>query len=104
MDNNVKKSYELAREAYASIGVDTDKVLEALKKIRVSVNCWQGDDVNGFLLRISAFRAVFRQRVTIPVPQERQMSFAPILKKHSRLFPVSIRSTFMQYMQIPMKR
>lgn len=51
MDNNVKKSYELAREAYASIGVDTDKVLEALKKIRVSVNCWQGDDVNGFLFK-----------------------------------------------------
>lgn len=51
MDNNVKKSYELAREVYASIGVDTDKVLEALKKIRVSVNCWQGDDVNGFLFK-----------------------------------------------------
>ena len=30
MDNNVKKSYELAREAYASIGVDTDKVLDAI--------------------------------------------------------------------------
>ena len=35
MDNNVKKSYELARAAYAEIGVDTDKVLENLKKIRL---------------------------------------------------------------------
>ena len=51
MDNNVKKSYELAREAYAAIGVDTDKVLETLKKIRISVNCWQGDDVMGFLFK-----------------------------------------------------
>ena len=51
MDNNVKKSYELAREAYASIGVDTDKVLDALKKIRISVHCWQGDDVSGFLFK-----------------------------------------------------
>jgi L-rhamnose isomerase len=26
-------------------------VLETLKKIRISVNCWQGDDVMGFLFK-----------------------------------------------------
>ena len=51
MDNNIKAAYEAAREAYARIGVDTDKVLETLKGIKVSVNCWQGDDVNGFLFK-----------------------------------------------------
>ena len=48
---SVKKSYELARDAYSKIGVDTDKVLETLKKIKISVNCWQGDDVTGFLFK-----------------------------------------------------
>ncbi len=45
---DVKKAYELAKEAYAAIGVDTDSVLEQLDKIVVSIHCWQGDDVLGF--------------------------------------------------------
>lgn len=40
--------YEEAKAMYANIGVDTDKVLEQLKNIPVSMHCWQGDDVNGF--------------------------------------------------------
>ena len=48
---STKKAYELAREAYAKIGVDTDAVIEKLKNIKISVNCWQGDDVNGFLFK-----------------------------------------------------
>lgn len=51
MDAKILKAYELAKEAYAEIGVDTDAVLEKLKGIKISVNCWQGDDVNGFLFK-----------------------------------------------------
>lgn len=40
--------YQLAKQAYASIGVDTDKAIETLKNVTVSVHCWQGDDVVGF--------------------------------------------------------
>jgi L-rhamnose isomerase len=40
--------YDLAREAYASVGVDTAKALEALARTPISVHCWQGDDVGGF--------------------------------------------------------
>lgn len=40
--------YQLAKELYQSIGVDTDKALEALKSISISMHCWQGDDVTGF--------------------------------------------------------
>ena len=40
--------YTQAKEAYARMGVDTDAALEALKKIRISMHCWQGDDINGF--------------------------------------------------------
>lgn len=40
--------YESAKEMYAKIGVDTDKALETLKNISISMHCWQGDDVQGF--------------------------------------------------------
>ena len=40
--------YELAKEQYAAIGVDTESVLKALDAIPVSMHCWQGDDVKGF--------------------------------------------------------
>lgn len=43
-----KQVYDYAKELYASLGVDTDKAVEALASIPVSVHCWQGDDVRGF--------------------------------------------------------
>ncbi len=49
--SNLSKAYEIAKEIYAEIGVDTDKALEKLKKIKISLNCWQGDDINGFLFK-----------------------------------------------------
>ncbi|MWV43743.1 L-rhamnose isomerase [Paenibacillus sp. HJL G12] len=51
MSNEIEKAYELAREQYAKHGIDTDHVLEQLAKIKVSVHCWQGDDVRGFLFQ-----------------------------------------------------
>lgn len=43
-----KERYEAAREAYAGLGVDTEKAIETLKNLPVSLHCWQGDDVTGF--------------------------------------------------------
>jgi len=40
--------YEQAKEIYAKLGGDTDKAIETLKNIPVSLHCWQGDDVTGF--------------------------------------------------------
>ena len=40
--------YNEAKEIYAKLGVDTEKALETLKNVTVSVHCWQGDDVVGF--------------------------------------------------------
>lgn len=48
---NIEKAYELAKEQYAAIGVDTDAVLEQLQKTVISMHCWQGDDVGGFLFK-----------------------------------------------------
>lgn len=44
----ILKSYEIAKERYAAIGVDTDKAIEQLEQIPVSLHCWQADDVVGF--------------------------------------------------------
>ncbi len=41
-------SYELAREQYATLGVDTEAAIDRLKNIPISIHCWQGDDVAGF--------------------------------------------------------
>jgi L-rhamnose isomerase len=42
------KSYELARERYAQLGVDTETAIKTLRTIPISLHCWQGDDVGGF--------------------------------------------------------
>lgn len=47
--NEIQKRYEEAKVRYASLGVDTDKALEELQKVKISMHCWQGDDVAGFL-------------------------------------------------------
>ncbi len=40
--------YNEAKEMYKRSGVDTEKALEALSNVGVSMHCWQGDDVVGF--------------------------------------------------------
>ncbi len=43
-----QKAYELAKAQYADLGIDTDKVLEQLDQLPISMHCWQADDVGGF--------------------------------------------------------
>jgi len=43
-----ENSYEAAKQCYAELGVDTEKAMEKLGKIAISLHCWQGDDVGGF--------------------------------------------------------
>jgi L-rhamnose isomerase len=44
----IEKSYQLAKEQYAELGVDTDKVISEMDNINISLHCWQTDDVGGF--------------------------------------------------------
>jgi L-rhamnose isomerase len=44
----IEKSYQLAKEQYAALGIDTDKVLTEMDNINISLHCWQTDDVGGF--------------------------------------------------------
>ena len=45
---SIIKTYELAKERYAEIGVDTDLAIAKMKDVVISLHCWQTDDVGGF--------------------------------------------------------
>lgn len=47
-DKNVIKNYELAKERYAAFGVNTDDVIKKFSEVKISLHCWQGDDIRGF--------------------------------------------------------
>lgn len=44
----IAEDYRHAKEIYAESGVDTDRAIDMLNKIPISVNCWQLDDLSGF--------------------------------------------------------
>jgi len=46
--NKIEKTYELAKQRYAELGVDTETAMQKLSSIAISLHCWQGDDVGGF--------------------------------------------------------
>lgn len=46
--SKIDQAYELAKERYGALGVDTDGALAKLAGIPISLHCWQGDDVIGF--------------------------------------------------------
>ncbi len=44
----IKNAYEIAKERYAAVGIDTDAVIAKVAAIPLSIHCWQADDVGGF--------------------------------------------------------
>jgi len=45
---NTEKAYEIAREQYAALGVDTEQAMKNMEQVKISIHVWQGDDVTGF--------------------------------------------------------
>jgi len=45
---DLDRAYSLAREQFAEWSVDTERAIERLDQIPLSLHCWQGDDVAGF--------------------------------------------------------
>ena len=43
----IKNAYEIAKQRYAELGVDTEKVLQQMQDFHLSMHCWQADDVTG---------------------------------------------------------
>jgi L-rhamnose isomerase len=44
----IAKTYQLAKQQYAELGIDTREVLQEMENIVISLHCWQTDDVGGF--------------------------------------------------------
>lgn len=53
-DSLIRQAYEIAKERYAAIGIDTEKVLAQLQDFHLSMHCWQADDVKGFEVQAGA--------------------------------------------------
>ena len=47
-EEQILKSYEIAKERYAAVGVDADQAISLLESTPISLHCWQSDDVMGF--------------------------------------------------------
>ena len=44
----INRNYEIARELFAELGIDTEAAISSLQKLSLSLHCWQTDDVSGF--------------------------------------------------------
>lgn len=51
MDAKLAEGYKYAKDMYAQHGIDVEGVLKKLSEIKISLHCWQGDDVRGFLFK-----------------------------------------------------
>lgn len=47
-EEQILKTYEAAKQQYAALGIDVEKVLNQLDEVSISIHCWQADDVSGF--------------------------------------------------------
>ena len=50
----IHSAYEVAKERYAELGIDTEKVIAQLQDFHLSMHCWQADDVVGFEVQAGA--------------------------------------------------
>ena len=60
----INKAYEIAKERYAAVGVDTEKVMETMQNFHLSLHCWQADDVTGFEVQAGSAK----RNITLRLP------------------------------------
>jgi len=48
MNNEILAKYNESKKAYEKLGIDVDEVVKKLEQVKISIHCWQGDDVTGF--------------------------------------------------------
>lgn len=51
MRQDVARNFEEAKKLYGQYDINVDEILTELERIKISIHCWQGDDVRGFLFR-----------------------------------------------------
>jgi L-rhamnose isomerase len=45
---SIDLAYRFAKERYGDLGIDVDSAVKLMSSTRISIHCWQGDDVTGF--------------------------------------------------------
>lgn len=45
---DIKERFEFAKNEYEKLGINVEDALLKLSKVKISVHCWQGDDITGF--------------------------------------------------------
>ncbi|MBQ4119521.1 MAG: L-rhamnose isomerase [Clostridia bacterium] len=77
-------SYCDAKKKYEAIGVDVEKAIETLKKVPVSLHCWQGDDVRGFDQKVASLSGGIQTTGNYPgrarTPEELMADIDVVLK------------------------
>ena len=95
---SVEKAYELARERLAEIGVDTEEALRRLEQIKISMHCWQGDDVRGFLFRERALSGGIQATGNYPGAARTPSELRADMEMALRLIPgkhrINLHSTY----------
>ncbi|PWM36467.1 MAG: L-rhamnose isomerase [Clostridiales bacterium] len=95
---SVEKAYELAKERYAEIGVDTGEALRRLEQIKISMHCWQGDDVRGFLFRERALSGGIQATGNYPGAARTPSELRADMEMALRLIPgkhrINLHSTY----------
>lgn len=90
MSYTMKQDYITAKARYQAFGVDTDKAIETLKTIPLSIHCWQGDDVTGLesdgmltggIMATGNYRGKARSGDELRADVEKAFSLIPAKKK-----------------------
>ncbi len=87
----VQKAYQWAKEKYAAIGVDTEKAMNILSSTPISLHCWQGDDVGGFLFRDIALSGGIQATGNYPGKARTPQELRQDLEKALSLIPGKLR-------------
>ena len=63
----INRNYEIARERFAELGIDTEAAISSLQKLSLSLHCWQTDDVSGFEILMEVSQEESKLQETTPV-------------------------------------
>ena len=96
--NRVTDAYSIAKERYAALGVDTDKAIDRLGQIKISIHCWQGDDVIGFLFKDQELTGGIQATGNYPGAAHTPAQLRQDLEEALRLIPgkhkINLHSTY----------
>ena len=97
--SNVERNYQIAKEIYGEMGVDTDAVLKKLDEVPISVHCWQIDDLQGFEFPDAAMSGGIAATGDAPGKARTREEFMTNLNKALDLIPghtkLALHSTYM---------